>query len=65
MYSSDSLQYLLTKWFEAVTTKHTQYTELLTDHIEISTKKVLDIALELEKMQYIDKFKTTKKPGWS
>ncbi|MHA1219870.1 MAG: hypothetical protein ACTSO5_14495 [Candidatus Heimdallarchaeaceae archaeon] len=51
MYSSDSLQYLLTKWFEAVTTKHTQYTELLTDHIEISTKKVLDIALELEKMQ--------------
>lgn len=51
MYSSDSIQYLLTKWFDEVTTKHAQYTELLTNHIETSNEKILDIAIELGKLQ--------------
>ena len=51
MYSSDSIHYLLTKWFDEVVAKHTQYTELLTNHIETSNKKVLGIVLELQKMQ--------------
>ncbi len=51
MYSSDSIQYLLTKWFDEVSVKHTQYTEMLTNHIETSNKKILSIAKELQKMQ--------------
>ncbi len=51
IYSSTSIQYLLTKWFDKVTEKQIQYTELLTNHIETSNKKVLGIALELQKMQ--------------
>ena len=50
-HKSDSIHYILTKWFERVSDKHVQYTELLTDHIETSNKKILDFAIELQKIQ--------------
>jgi hypothetical protein len=51
MYKSDSIHYTLTKWFERVSDKHLQYTELLTEHIETSNRKILDLAIELQKIQ--------------
>ena len=47
---SDSTHYLLTKWFEKVSAKNLEYTELLSEHINTSNKMILELAYDLEKM---------------